>query len=209
MHPHWRAVSTSPTSRRSPETEGAGRGNILARLPVRDRIVRAAFHALWLRGLRAPAPWRYGVGIVAAVLAALVRTALNRFERRMQPRRDVRGRGAHERRMASAPVHQVLERQGLVKLAGRNWPHGGPGCAHAGATTGNGDPARALTHEVAQTIRSQVKWTALIALTGYGEGADRHRAEAAGFTSRVLKPVDPLTRPEIIASSGSRKRSAP
>jgi signal transduction histidine kinase len=39
--------------------------------------VRAALHALWLRGLQTPAPWRYGVGIAAALGASLVRIALN------------------------------------------------------------------------------------------------------------------------------------
>jgi CheY-like chemotaxis protein len=66
-------------------------------------------------------------------------------------------------------------------------------------------------YEVAQTIRSrgQADGMTFITLTGYGEAAGRHRAEAAGFTSHVLKPVDPLTLPEIITSSGSPKRSAP
>jgi signal transduction histidine kinase len=41
--------------------------------------VRAVLHALWLRGLRTPAHWRYGVGVLAALVASLVRIALNPF----------------------------------------------------------------------------------------------------------------------------------
>jgi signal transduction histidine kinase len=41
--------------------------------------VRAALHALWLRGLRTPAHWRYGVGIVAALAASLLRIAMNPY----------------------------------------------------------------------------------------------------------------------------------
>jgi signal transduction histidine kinase len=41
--------------------------------------MRAALHALWLRGLRTPAYWRYGVGIVAALLPALLRIAMNPY----------------------------------------------------------------------------------------------------------------------------------
>jgi signal transduction histidine kinase len=35
--------------------------------------------ALWLRGLRAPAHWRYGVGIVAALVPSLLRIAMNPY----------------------------------------------------------------------------------------------------------------------------------
>jgi signal transduction histidine kinase len=41
--------------------------------------VRRAFHALWLRGLRASALRRYGVGVVAAVGTSLIRILLNPF----------------------------------------------------------------------------------------------------------------------------------
>jgi signal transduction histidine kinase len=41
--------------------------------------VRAALHALWLRGLRTPPPWRYGVGIVAALVPSLLRIAMNPY----------------------------------------------------------------------------------------------------------------------------------
>jgi signal transduction histidine kinase len=41
--------------------------------------VRAALNALWLRGLQAPAQWRYGVGIVAALAPSLLRVAMNPY----------------------------------------------------------------------------------------------------------------------------------
>jgi len=41
--------------------------------------VRSALHALWLRGIQAPAHWRYGVGVLAPLVASLVRIALNPF----------------------------------------------------------------------------------------------------------------------------------
>jgi signal transduction histidine kinase len=42
-----------------------------------ERVVRAVLHALWLRGLRTPAHWRYGVGVLVALVASLARIALN------------------------------------------------------------------------------------------------------------------------------------
>jgi hypothetical protein len=41
--------------------------------------VRRAFHSVWMRGLRASAVRRYGVAIVAAVGASLIRILLNPF----------------------------------------------------------------------------------------------------------------------------------
>ena len=41
--------------------------------------MRAALNALWLRGLRTPAHWRYGVGIVAALAPSLLRIAMNPY----------------------------------------------------------------------------------------------------------------------------------
>jgi hypothetical protein len=41
--------------------------------------VREALNALWLRGLRTPASWRYGVGVFAALAASLARIALNPY----------------------------------------------------------------------------------------------------------------------------------
>jgi CheY-like chemotaxis protein len=39
----------------------------------------------------------------------------------------------------------------------------------------------------------------LVALTGYGQGADRRRALAAGFDLHITKPVDPATLHDLLA----------
>jgi signal transduction histidine kinase len=41
--------------------------------------VKTALNALWVRGLRTPAPWRYSLGISAALVASLARIALNPY----------------------------------------------------------------------------------------------------------------------------------
>jgi signal transduction histidine kinase len=41
--------------------------------------VRGALNALWLRGLRTPTHWRYGVGIVVALAPSLLRVAMNPY----------------------------------------------------------------------------------------------------------------------------------
>jgi CheY-like chemotaxis protein len=47
-------------------------------------------------------------------------------------------------------------------------------------------------YEVARALRSQpgLERTRLIALTGYGQDADRHRSSQAGFDHHFVKPVD-------------------
>jgi CheY-like chemotaxis protein len=47
--------------------------------------------------------------------------------------------------------------------------------------------------EIARRIRANDKHAGvrLIALTGYGQAADRRAAEAAGFDAHLVKPVDP------------------
>ena len=40
----------------------------------------------------------------------------------------------------------------------------------------------------------------LIALTGYGQAADRARALDSGFDVHVLKPVDPAELKQLLAS---------
>ena len=51
-------------------------------------------------------------------------------------------------------------------------------------------------YEVARAIReSGSEWSRqvkLIALTGYGQASDRHRALESGFDMHLLKPVDPV-----------------
>jgi CheY-like chemotaxis protein len=56
-------------------------------------------------------------------------------------------------------------------------------------------------YEVARRLRHtpacEGAW--LVALTGYGQPADRQRGREAGFDEHLLKPVDPSALDEIIA----------
>jgi CheY-like chemotaxis protein len=58
-------------------------------------------------------------------------------------------------------------------------------------------------YEIARRIRSEgsawARGVRLIALTGYGQAADRARALEAGFDVHLLKPVDPAKLRDLIA----------
>ena len=65
-------------------------------------------------------------------------------------------------------------------------------------------------YEVARRIRAgDTPWSSdvtLIALTGYGQSSDIHRAREAGFDQHLLKPVDPVQLEvllETVATQGS------
>ncbi len=45
-------------------------------------------------------------------------------------------------------------------------------------------------YEAARRIREETEGVRLIALTGWGQDLDRQKAEAAGFNSHFVKPVD-------------------
>ncbi|MFC5500188.1 response regulator [Caenimonas terrae] len=45
-------------------------------------------------------------------------------------------------------------------------------------------------YEAARRIRQETEGIRLIALTGWGQDLDRHKAEAAGFNTHFVKPVD-------------------
>jgi signal transduction histidine kinase len=55
--------------------------------------------------------------------------------------------------------------------------------------------------EVARRLRhsSDFRSCVLIALSGYGEAADREKARAAGFTHHITKPADPIRLAALIA----------
>ena len=48
-------------------------------------------------------------------------------------------------------------------------------------------------YEVARRLRSQPEFarTRLVALTGWGQEADRQRSKEAGFDAHLVKPVSP------------------
>jgi two-component system CheB/CheR fusion protein len=57
-------------------------------------------------------------------------------------------------------------------------------------------------HEVAQQIRSRQDLTGalLIAVTGYGQDADRRRSAEAGFQHHLVKPIDPAELQNLLAA---------
>jgi CheY-like chemotaxis protein len=42
----------------------------------------------------------------------------------------------------------------------------------------------------------------LIAMTGYGQEADRQRSQGAGFDHHLVKPVDPARLQELLGTLG-------
>jgi PAS domain S-box-containing protein len=60
-------------------------------------------------------------------------------------------------------------------------------------------------YEIAQRLRRhpELKRVRLIALTGHGQDADRHRARSAGFDDYLVKPVDPQKLQEYLAVAAS------
>ena len=71
-------------------------------------------------------------------------------------------------------------------------------------------------YEVARRLRAiaETRASCLIALTGYGQPADRERARDAGFDHHLTKPADPdallaLVDAWIESSGAQRGRAAP
>jgi len=56
-------------------------------------------------------------------------------------------------------------------------------------------------YEVARTLREvpHLRSTVLIAVSGYGESADREKARRAGFSHHITKPADPVALADLIA----------
>jgi len=57
-------------------------------------------------------------------------------------------------------------------------------------------------YEVAKRLRAseQRRSMLLVALTGYGQDADRQLAREAGFDQHLVKPLDPATLEKIVES---------
>ena len=66
-------------------------------------------------------------------------------------------------------------------------------------------------HEVARRLRGRPEFerTMLVALTGWGQEADRRRSREAGFDHHLVKPVDPGALRELLDESGVPPRSGP
>ena len=69
---------------------------------------------------------------------------------------------------------------------------------------------KANGYEVARHIRAQSWGTRiyLVALTGWGQDADKRRADQAGFDAHLVKPVHPETLERLLAAIGGSKRHA-
>jgi PAS domain S-box-containing protein len=65
-------------------------------------------------------------------------------------------------------------------------------------------------HEVARRLRADARAgrTTLVALTGYGQAEDARRAREAGFDLHLVKPVDPATLGNVLATL-ARTRGGP
>jgi PAS domain S-box-containing protein len=65
-------------------------------------------------------------------------------------------------------------------------------------------------YEVARRLRQipELKDTRLIAATGYGQDADRQRAEEAGFDYHLVKPIDPEKLQTVLELLGRPPRSS-
>jgi len=59
-------------------------------------------------------------------------------------------------------------------------------------------------YEVARSLRDMPKLRSslLIAVSGYGDAADREKARAAGFAHHITKPADPAELAHLIANDG-------
>ena len=66
-------------------------------------------------------------------------------------------------------------------------------------------------YEVARRLRSQQRLESMrvVAITGYGQQADRDRARAAGFDEHLVKPVDPDALHEVLGELASEKNARP
>jgi len=61
-------------------------------------------------------------------------------------------------------------------------------------------------YEVARTLRRapQLQSSLLVAVSGYGESADRDKARVAGFSHHITKPAEPLELAHLIANGHNR-----
>jgi CheY-like chemotaxis protein len=55
-------------------------------------------------------------------------------------------------------------------------------------------------YELARRLRDEPRLsdTRLVAVTGYGQAADRQRSQAAGFDAHLVKPIDVSQLPLVI-----------
>jgi CheY-like chemotaxis protein len=88
-------------------------------------------------------------------------------------------------------VHVANDGQAAVELIGRVAPDA--------AVLDIGMPGLD-GYEVARRVRAEGRSVFLIAITGWGQEADRERAHAAGFDMHLTKPADPEEIRRLLAS---------
>jgi PAS domain S-box-containing protein len=103
--------------------------------------------------------------------------------------------------LAGHDVHVVFDGEAAVAAAARLRPD--VALLDIGMPRGNG-------YEVARQIRGQ-PWGAdihLVALTGWGQQADKRHAEEAGFDVHLVKPVSPEALERLLASVSSSRATS-
>ena len=60
-------------------------------------------------------------------------------------------------------------------------------------------------YEVARRLRGGGSEAMLVAVTGWGQAADKARSKAAGFDEHVVKPLEPHDLPSLLAASAARR----
>ncbi len=73
-----------------------------------------------------------------------------------------------------------------------------------------GLPGEVDGYALARSVRADpaISGTRLIAITGYGQSADRDRAREAGFDLHLTKPVQPLRLEELLRRLPRGRRGA-
>ncbi len=62
-------------------------------------------------------------------------------------------------------------------------------------------------YEVAQHLRELQQMKKLIAITGYGQDADRQHSTEAGIDLHLVKPVDPKKLQDVLETWAKQSRS--
>jgi CheY-like chemotaxis protein len=64
-------------------------------------------------------------------------------------------------------------------------------------------------YQLAQELRRlpEMRHVAIIAVSGYGQEADRNRTNEAGFSRHLVKPINPLELGEILAQHAVGKQA--
>ena len=64
-------------------------------------------------------------------------------------------------------------------------------------------------YEVAEQLRAkpELRDTVLIAMTGYGQAEDKKEARLAGFTTHLVKPVEPNMLQKLLSDLGAARNA--